>query len=365
MKQWDPFPRTASDAVADAAPTTLTDGWAMKVYAFKDAQGALWHGLALSYVVVGYALGLAALIHGGVVASVLGTLVLGHAMTIAAYLLHECGHNTVFRQNRHNARLGVFLTWITGSAYGTYEDIRVKHFRHHVENADIMWFESRDWFNHHAGVARIVQFLEWFYIPAHDIIMHGIMVFGAYCIPARREQRVRNTLVIIARATLFGALLWYSPRAALGYVIAYLLMMTVLRFMDALQHDYGGIPILFEKTTAPHKGDRAYEQAHTFSNPLSLRHGWVNLLVLNFGYHNAHHAKPTTPWFRLPGLHREMYGDSDAQVIPFVAQLKSFHRYRVSRVVGESTSESGETYLRLAQAGAVSGGNAVSFLTAF
>ena len=86
MKQWDPFPRTASDAVADAAPTTLTDGWAMKVYAFKDAQGALWHGLALSYVVVGYALGLAALIHGGVVASVLGTLVLGHAMTIAAYL---------------------------------------------------------------------------------------------------------------------------------------------------------------------------------------------------------------------------------------------------------------------------------------
>jgi fatty acid desaturase len=54
-----------------------------------------------------------------------------------------------------------------------------------------------------------------------------------------------------------------------------------------------------------HRGDRVYEQAHTFSNPLSLRHPWVNLFVLNFGYHNAHHAKPTTPWFRLPALHRE------------------------------------------------------------
>jgi len=337
----------------------------MKVYGFKDWEGAGYHSLALTYVVAGYGLGLYALVRGGVALAVAGTLLLGHAMTIAAYLLHECGHNTIFRRNADNARLGLLLTWVTGSCYGTYEDIRVKHFRHHVDNADIMWFESRQWFNRHPLCARVVQCLEWCYIPAHDMLMHFIMVFSAFIIPARRHQWRRNLVVIVVRAVLFGALAWYSPRAAVGYVVAYLIMMTILRFMDALQHDYGGTPVLFEKTIPPHKGDRAYEQAHTFSNPLSLRYPAVNLLVLNFGYHNAHHARPTTPWFRLPALHREMFGDRPDAVIGFLPSLKSFHRYRVSRVVGESTSEEGETYLKLAQAGAVSGGNAVSFLTSF
>jgi fatty acid desaturase len=337
----------------------------MSVFGFKDSAGAGCNGLALLYVAAGYVLGLAALIHGGLLLSVVGTLWLGHAMTIAAYLLHECGHNTIFKKNIHNARLGAVLTWVTGSCYGTYEDIRVKHFRHHVDSADVMWFESRKFFNSHPLFGRVVQFLEWLYIPAHDLVMHAIMVVGAFCIPARRSQRLRNGIVIVVRGTAFAALAWNFPRAALGYAIAYLLMMTVLRFMDALQHDYGGVPVLFEDVVMPHRGDRIYEQAHTFSNPLSLRHPWLNLLVLNFGFHNAHHAQPITPWFRLPALHRKLYGDSTDRVILFWPSWKSFHRYRVSRVVGESTSEEGEAYLELARRGAVSGGNAVSFLTSF
>lgn len=337
----------------------------MSVLGFKDAQGARYHGAALAYVAAAYLLGFTALLHGGALLWVAGVLLVGHSMTIAGYLLHECGHNSVFASNANNARLGNVLTWITGSCYGTYEDIRYKHFRHHVDSADVMWFESRHWFNTHPLSARLVQVLEWFYIPAHDLVMHFILVFGSYIIPARRSQRVRNTLVILVRGGLFVVLAGYSPWAAAGYAVAYMLMMTILRFMDALQHDYGGTPVLFEEVTMPHRGDRTYEQAHTFSNPLSMRHDWLNLLVLNFGYHNAHHARPLTPWFRLPALHRELYGDSEEGVILFWPSWKSFHRYRVTRVVGESTSEEGEAYLRLAQAGAVSGGNAVSFLTPF
>ena len=107
----------------------------MSAYGFKDSENATWNGLALLYVACGYGIGLVALIHGGLVASILGTLWLAHSMTIAAYLLHECGHNAVFRTNAQNARLGTVLTWITGSCYGTYEDIRVQHFRHHVDSA--------------------------------------------------------------------------------------------------------------------------------------------------------------------------------------------------------------------------------------
>ena len=38
--------------------------------------------------------------------------------------------------------------------------------------------------------------------------------------------------------------------------------------------------------------DREYEQMNTYSNVTSLRHPWLNLLLLNFPYHNAHHEPP-------------------------------------------------------------------------
>ena len=333
---------------------------------FKDPSGPLYHGLAIGYALGGYVLGFAALFHGGWALTIGGTLLLGHAMTIAAYMLHECGHQTVFRLNAHNARLGVVFTWLTGSCYATFEDIRYKHFRLHADNADVMWFDSRAWLAKHPALARLVLLCEWFYIPAQDVLMHGVLVFEAFIIPARREQRLRNAAVLVVRATLFGVVAWYWPRVAAGYVVAYLLMMTILRFMDAIQHDYDGTAVLFEKSAVmPYRGDRAYEQIHTFSNPLSLRHPWVNLLVLNFGYHNAHHSRAATPWYRLPALHREMFGDDPTRSIPFAAQLRSFHRYRVSRVLNYTDTMTGPEFLALARQGIVSGGNAVSFLTPF
>ncbi|MEK1939505.1 MAG: fatty acid desaturase [Pseudomonas sp.] len=333
---------------------------------FKETRGAVYHGLALVYALAGYGLGIAGLFSPHLAVNLLAMLWLAHAMIIAGYLLHECAHNTVFKTNEHNALLGKLLTWVTGSCYGTYEDIRLKHFRHHVDNADIIWFEYDKWFARHPLVLKTVQALEWFYIPAHDVLMHGVMVFSAFIIPQRKSQRARNVAFIVLRGSLFAALLWFFPLAALLYVVAYLLMMTVLRFMDAPQHDYGGTATLFDKAPGPYKGDRTYEQAHTFSNLLSRRWPWLNVLVLNFGFHNAHHAKPTTPWYRLPALHRELYGDERSMLIPFLAQLKSFHRFRVSRVVMmEGPSADSPDYLALLQSGHISGGNAASFLTSF
>jgi fatty acid desaturase len=332
---------------------------------FKERSGAIANSLALLYVALGYTGGLVALFSGQVPLVILGILLLGHAMTIAAYLLHECAHNTVFVENKNNARLGTVLTWVTGSCYGTYENIRFKHFRHHVENADIVWFDYYAWFLRHPVTLRLVQVLEFFYIPAHDLLMHGVMMIGAFVIPQRRAQRARNLAVIVLRVGVFGLVFWYFPVVALGYAIAYMLMMTVLRFMDALQHDYNGTTILFENKPGPHRGDRAYEQIHTFSNLLSLKYPWINLLVLNFGYHNAHHAKPTAPWYALPALHRDLFGDGPEAVILFWPQLKSFHQYRVSRVMADAPEANGPDFLRLAQTGEISGGNAASFLTAF
>ena len=338
---------------------------------FHEPQGLAWHGAALTYGIGGYALGLWGLFSDSLWVNGGATLLLAHAMVICGYMIHECGHNTVFRDNALNARLGRFLNWICGSSYGTFEDIRYKHFRHHMDNDDRVWFVYQTFFQRHPRLLEFVRFLEWFYIPAHDLLMHGIMAISAFIIPGREDQRMRNALVLVVRAGVFLTVLWFEPMAALLYAVAYMLMMHVLRWKDSIQHDYGPVATLMQKKPELRYGGRETEQQHTFSNPESLRWDWPNWLTLCFGFHNAHHLRPTVPWYRLPRFHREQFGTDPEFVVPVWTQLRIYHRYRVQRVThsgGELDGLAepwGEDYLRRAREGRIYGGNAASFLTSF
>ena len=335
---------------------------------FLDKESATYHSGALLYTLAGYLVGFAGILHESLWVNVIATVLLGHAMVIAAYMVHECSHNTVFISNRDNARLGEALLWVVGSNYGTYEDIRYKHFRHHVDNDDVVWFDYEVFFKRNPLVLHITKALEWCYIPAHCLIMHFVTMLSGFLIPERRDQRGRNLFVILLRGGLFLLLCLLSPKAGLLYVLAYMMMVTVLRFMDSLEHDYPYRLNLYTDEPSPHKGDLGWEQEHTFSPVISLRVDCLNWVVLNFGYHNAHHAKPTTPWFRLPDLHRELFGSREDGIIPFRAQLKIFHKYRINRIMHDDPASSnrdveGIEFLRAAQRSQVDGGNAASFLT--
>jgi omega-6 fatty acid desaturase (delta-12 desaturase) len=334
----------------------------------KDPLGLRYYGAATAWALLAWLAGFAGLFAASPAVNAVATLLLAHGMIIAAYLVHECAHNLVFGKARDNARLGGLMSWLCGAAYGTYEDIRYKHFRHHVENDDVVWFDYDAFFARHPLVTRLTRILEWLYIPAHDLVMHGVMVLTSFVIPGRRAQRRRNVTVIVIRGGLFLVLAVVAPKAAMLYVVARLLMIHVLRFMDSVQHDYGYTTSLFESRASPHRGDRAWEQEHTFSNPISLRHPRLNWLVLNFGYHNAHHTDMNLPFFRLPALHRELTRNDPARVIPFAAQLQLYHRNRIRRVHGAQPADypQGEAYLEAARSGrAAVGGNAASFLTSF
>ncbi|NNF17399.1 MAG: fatty acid desaturase [Gammaproteobacteria bacterium] len=339
---------------------------------FKQAEGLWFHGAAISYALGAYAAGLwGILFASSLVGKILATLALAHGMVIAAYLVHECGHNTIFRKIEHNARLGRFMSWICGASYGTFEDIRYKHFRHHADNDDVVWFDYEKFFREHPRTLAVTRVLEFFYIPAHCLLMHLIMVFTSFVIPKRRDQRWRNLTVIFIRGGLFLAMLVFAPLAALLYVIAYLILVHVLRFMDSLQHDYEYHTTLFSGERSEHRGDKEWEQRHTFSVPLSVRMPALNWLTLNFGYHNAHHANPNAPWYRLPQIHKELYADDPGMVIPLGVQLKICHRGRVERILKWDDESSavptprGAEFLQAARAGKVTGGNAASFLTSF
>ena len=340
----------------------------MKTDLLNEREGWRYYGAAVTYAVFGYGLGIAGLFHPAIAINFAATLLLAHAMTIAAYLIHECGHNVVFHRHRDNATLGRIMSWLCGAAYGTYEDMRYKHFRHHVDNDDVVWFDYENFFERHPLLTRFIRVLEWFYIPAHDLLMHSVMIFTSFVIPQRRDQRLRNVSVILIRGGVFLTAAILVPKVAVLYAIAYLIMMHILRFMDSVQHDYPYHLTLFETSRAPHKGDAEWEQEHTFSNTLSLRFVRLNWLTLNFGYHNAHHANMNLPFYRLPALHAELSGNDANFVIPFNAQLKLYHRNRVSRIYNSQPGDypQGKEYLRTAQSGAGAiGGNAASFLTSF
>ena len=70
----------------------------------------------------------------------------------------------------------------------------------------------------------------------------------------------------------------------------------------------------------------------------------------------------------LPRLHRELFGDDPARVIPLWSQLRLFHRFRTYRIFHDApglAEVEGADFLRAAQQARVTGGNAASFLTSF
>ena len=326
---------------------------------------SLWPNLiAVSYILLAYFGGWWALFQESPGWYALGVVAVAHGMVIAGYLMHDCGHNSIFRNTEHNTRLGRWLNVICGSNYGTYEDMRYKHMRHHVDNCEPVTFDYRGWLERHPVVHRLVNAMEWAYVPAVELIMHGMQILAPFVYEDKRDQRGRVLRVAAVRFTLFALILWFAPLAAMGYVLAYLLMLTFLRFMDNFQHNYEIFYRLNDPAfVPPRKGDLQYEETHTYSNLLSARWPWLNLLALNFPYHNAHHARPTMSWHRLPAFHRQRYPEGCPQQLGFREQLVSFHRHRVARVLSQEYGE-GDTVTQLRQREAV-GVNALSFLTAF
>ena len=106
------------------------------------------------------------------------------------------------------------------------------------------------------------------------------------------------------------------------YALAYLLFVHLLRFADCFQHTYDAYPIRGDTPIPNDKvRDRAYEQANTFSNVVGLDNFWLNLLWLNFGYHNAHHERASAPWYRLPALNAELFGTAPRELLRVVHLL--------------------------------------------
>lgn len=332
---------------------------------FRYTDGRLWNSLAMLYSLGGYLVGLGLLLMPFWWLKCAGMLLLGHAMVIGAYLIHEFAHGTIFASAANNARAGELFSWLTGSCYAEFQSLRRKHMRHHVDRADVITFDSKAFINGlPAWVRKLILALEWAYIPAVELIMHFYVVAMPFIGHSEKQRARRGKVlaVLLIRSAAFAVLGWFSLSALVLYSVAWMLMLTVLRFADAYQHTYDAFAVLEEGDIPGDKvRDRSYEQLNTFSNVVSLRWPALNLLILNFSYHNAHHEKPAVPWYRLPKLHEALYGSAYRQVVPMRELIGSFHRYRLQRVLSDDYGEFGEG---TARAERFYGAIGVSFLTA-
>ena len=325
---------------------------------FRDADGTMPNSLAIGFAVAGYALALVLIVAGSMPAAIAGTLLLAASLTVGAYLIHECAHGTLFRRPEHNALLGTALTWLVGACYAPFAALREKHLIHHAERIDSVSFDYRPLLRRSPRLLRHVALLEHAYVPAVDLIMRGAVIAAPYYEERCCGQRGRVIAVLVARLLFFTVLatLWL-PALAL-YATGYVLFLHVMRFMDAYQHSYELVVIGDRAGLAGRtRPTREFEEQNTYSNPAPL----LNLFTLNFGYHNAHHLKPVEPWYRLPALHREIYGDMTSHTLPFLPLLRNYHRNRVRILLGDY----GLTDTRCEDALAFQGALGVSFLTQY
>jgi fatty acid desaturase len=324
-----------------------------------DVRNALLNGAALGYALLGYVAGFCLMATTRWWVSAFGVALTAHAMLIAAYLVHEAVHQNLFLGQRPNRVAGEVMSFLAGGSYASYDRIRDLHLCHHVERLDVVCFDYKAFLRRRAPwVRRAFELLEWAYVPAVEILMHVQVVVRPWVDRTQRAHLPRVVFMLVVRLALFAWIAVTAPRAAALYFIAYGLLVIALGFFDAFQHTYENYA-LADVDHAPRR-DRDYERAHTYSNAIAPHHPWVDLLILNFGYHNAHHEKMGVPWHRLPALHRQLFSDAGPEFLPASELLRTFHRNRVRRIWDE---EYGAVGVGPGRADRFVGAHGVSFLT--
>ena len=299
---------------------------------FRDREEALRHSLALGLVAAAWLGSFALMTAGNVFAAVAGILICAHSMVLAAYLMHEAAHQTLFASRRANHAVGEALNFIAGSSYASFERILVMHIRHHLDRADLTCFDFKGLMARRPAVRQMLQVLEWAYIPATEILMNLQVICRPFGVASQRRYLLRVALMLALRLGLLAWLWRDQPWAVLFYAVAVFLQLHVLNFFDAFHHTFDQLVVSPDESVPLEGRDRTYELANTYSNVISRRHPWLNALVLNFGYHNAHHHRPSMPWWRLPALHRQVYGEETAALMPLRELIFSWHCNRIKRV---------------------------------
>src|SRR6266404_5571436 len=176
---------------------------------FRDREAALANTVVLAWTCAGWLGSFALMGAHAVILNIAGVLLCAHTMIIAAYLVHEAAHQTLFAAHRANAFAGEVMNFIAGSAYASFERIRHMHIRHHLDRADLTCFDFKGLIQGRPGVRRTLQILEWAYVPATEVLMHWQVVARPFFVASQRRHLPRVAAMLIVRGGLLVLLgLW-------------------------------------------------------------------------------------------------------------------------------------------------------------
>ena len=306
---------------------------------YISKHNIFYNASAISYTFIAYICGVSFLFSNNSIINVLGILLITHGLAFSAYLTHEFMHGTIFKSRRLNSIFGNIMLWLNGGCYNGFKALTLQHIAHHIDRVDVFTFEPVTKLQQLPNIVRkFLLALEWLYFPIIGFWSRWHSVFSPFWNKERSSQKKRVIGILFLRIGIFSSIGIISLKALILYFIAYIGTITVLRWADAFQHTYEGFPPGIKLP----KRDRTHEELHTYSTLLSQKYPWLNVLLLNFGYHNAHHTLMKCPWHSLPELNRAIEQPSNVRYVSLKQQLVHYHHFRLTRFIlgqGEAVDE--------------------------
>lgn len=320
--------------------TTSQDHW-LGLPVLRDPSRGWLHFVPLFYALFANVAGVSLIVGNSkfYLYMLLGVLLLAHGRVLAAYLVHEAAHGNIFKDHVANHWFGVAAMWCAGCPYCDFRHVRIMHIKHHKDRADVVEFDYRAFFGKSNFLVRsLILSLEYCFIPIIETIHHSRCALYPLLYPVPPSRRQSAAIGTPLTVCMYISIYLVSPVSFLMYLVSGILMLNFLALSDAFHHTYKAVMV---EDYVPGPGDRTaiYEEENTFSNLVAVDRSlaWLNcFLALNFGYHNAHHLKPMTPWYDLPNFHRTAYGSEGTdQVLPFSDLWDPWWNHRLKRVVDE------------------------------
>lgn len=258
------------------------------------------------------------------------SLLLAHWLVLLAYLVHDLMHGSIFRDPVHNQRLGTMLCWLLGAGYIPYNRLKEKHLRHHTERMDVLAVDYRPLLDRFPRLGIVIRGMEKLCLSGVEWFTRLLSMLAPFYLEQQKALRGRVLVVLVSRLLFFIGLFAIHWSLLAAWWFANTLCIWVLGFMDCFQHTYE-TRLSLSQPRQPPQHTRDFEEQHTYSNLLSGRFTWLNLLVLNFCYHNVHHWRSGEPWHRLPALHQHRYPRGTDRTVSLGNQLRYYYRYRQVR----------------------------------
>ena len=169
---------------------------------FRDREAAVANTAMLLWVMIGWPAALALMGAASPLLNAAGVLLCTNTMVLAAYLIHEAAHQTLFARHGANTAAGEVMNFIAGSSYASFERIRHMHIRHHMDRADLGCFDLKGLLERRPGLRRALEGMEWCHLPATEMLIHLQVVWRPFFVRSQRRHLPRSAAMLVLRVGL-------------------------------------------------------------------------------------------------------------------------------------------------------------------